>query len=61
MSAKPTPRAKRTSPPLKLTFASAAPLAALLAGKLLCRLGAPLVNIGWQLREWALDRLTTED
>lgn len=58
MSEPPTPRVKRTSPPLRLTFGSAGPLLVLVTGKLFCRLGAPLVNLGWRLREWAVERLT---
>lgn len=58
MSEQPTSRGKRGSSISKLTFRSAGPLAALLVGKALCKLGAPLVNLGWRLREWAVERLT---
>lgn len=58
MNAPEWPPKKRASQRWKLTLESAGPLAVLLLGKALCRLGAPLVNLGWVLREWAADRLT---
>lgn len=60
MNAPDTRPKKPGSPPWKLTPASAGPLAALLLGKVLCRLGAPLVNLGWELREWAAARLNND-
>lgn len=57
MSEPNTPRGRRTSHPWKLTPGSALPLLAWVLGKLLCKAGAPMVNLGWRLREWAAERL----
>lgn len=57
MNAPPSPRKSRGSPALKRSLANAVPFAALILGRLLCKAGAPLVNLGFELREWAIARL----
>lgn len=47
-----TPPRKPASLPWRITLAAVAVL-----GRGLCKLGAPLLNLGWRLREWAAERL----